>query len=53
MSEAQSPDTLKNLVLFIVALALLGTLIALAVYIIAPAHPPAIPFNGCWGGSCR
>lgn len=55
MSEAQSPDALKNLVLFMVALAILGTLIALAVYVIAgiPAHPSAVPLNGCWGGNCR
>jgi len=55
MSEAQSPDSLKNLVLFIVALAILGTLIALAVYFIAGtlAPPTEVPLNGCWGGRCR
>ena len=53
MSEAQSPDALKNLVLFIVALAILGTLIALALYFIAgTTAPPAAPVNLCWGVKC-
>ncbi|MDP3563602.1 MAG: hypothetical protein Q8R70_03850 [Methanoregula sp.] len=32
MTEPQQPDALKNLVIFIIALAILGTIIALAWY---------------------
>jgi hypothetical protein len=51
MTEAQHSDALKNLVLFIIGLAILGTIIALALYFAVelPAqqaialHPPANP----------
>jgi hypothetical protein len=51
MSEAQQSDALKNLVLFMIALAILGTIIALAWYFVvdlpiqqAAIHAPANQF---------
>jgi len=46
MSEATQSDAMKNLVKFMVCLAILGTIIALAIYFgvilpsPAPVHPP-------------
>lgn len=49
MSGAQSPDATKNLVKFIVCLAILGTVIALAAYylVILPTQVPTPPSNLC------
>lgn len=40
MSDAQPPDALKNLVIFLICLAILGTVIALVVYygVVLPAE---------------
>jgi hypothetical protein len=52
MSESQQSDALKKLVLFIVALAILGTIIALALYfgMVLPAQHAALtaPTNYLW-----
>lgn len=49
MSEAQSSDAMKQFVKFIVCLAILGTVIALAAYflVILPGQAPIPPSNGC------
>lgn len=50
MSESQQSDALKKLVLFIVALAILGTIIALVLYfgMVLPAQHAGltVPTNG-------
>jgi len=54
MTEAQQSDALKNLVIFIIALAILGTVIALAWYFAVelPTAALNIPVNRCWGLKC-
>lgn len=56
MTEAQQSDALKNLVIFIIALAILGAVIALAWYFAVelPIQQTAlnIPVNRCWGLKC-
>ncbi|MCX6688251.1 MAG: hypothetical protein NTZ39_00905 [Methanoregula sp.] len=62
MTETQQSDALKNLVIFIIALAIIGTIIALAWYFAvelpiqqaAGLNPPAnvMGCNNQWG-SCR
>jgi hypothetical protein len=49
MSEAQSPDAMKQFVKFIVCLTVLGTVIALAAYFlfILPGQALIPPSNGC------
>ena len=50
MTEAQSPDAMKKLVMFIIGIAILGTIIALAVYFVVelPAQNNIkAPSNGC------
>jgi len=49
MSEAHASDSMKNLVKFIACLAILGTVIALAVYflVILPEQALVPPSNGC------
>jgi heme/copper-type cytochrome/quinol oxidase subunit 2 len=53
MSEAQQPDALKNLIWFIIGLAILGTVIALAIYFAVelPARQAALtaPANYAMG----
>ena len=62
MTDAPASPVLKNLVLFCIALAVLGILVALATdaaFPLAFQHagplPPADfpPVNGCWGGKCH
>lgn len=49
MSEAQSPDALKQFVKFIACLAVLGTVIALAAFFlfILPGQALTAPSNAC------
>jgi hypothetical protein len=51
MSEAQSSDAMKNLVIFIIKLAILGLIVAFAYYyfvelpLMAAIHPPQNAVN--------
>ena len=49
MPEVQSPDAMKDLVKFVICLAVLGTVIALAAYflVIQPAQVLTPPTNHC------
>jgi len=57
MTGAQSSDPMKNLVLFIIGLAILGIIIAFAWYFavdLPMKHAAlAMPVNGCWNGECH
>ncbi|MFA4878218.1 MAG: hypothetical protein WC586_12505 [Methanoregula sp.] len=56
MTGSQQSDAMKNLILFIIGLAVLGTIIALAWHFAfeLPTQQAAlsIPTNGCWGLRC-
>jgi hypothetical protein len=45
MTKAAHPDALKNLIIFLVGLAILGTIIALVVYfaVVIPAEQGLLP----------
>jgi hypothetical protein len=47
MPDAQSPDAMKKLVKFIICLALFGSFIALALYLLAVIPGLTPPTNGC------
>ncbi len=57
MTGAQQSDAMKNLVLFILGLAVIGTFVAFGWYFAVdlPIQQAALttPANGCWGGICR
>jgi hypothetical protein len=53
MTEAALPGSLRNLVLFMIALALLGTILGLAGSFFITHHMTGFaPLNGCWGLRC-
>jgi len=57
MTGAQQSDAMKNLVLFILGLAVIGTIVAFGWYFAfdLPVQQAALstPANGCWGGICK
>ena len=56
MTEAQQSDSLKNLIRFVIGLAILGVIVAFAWYFIVdlPIQQAALsaPMNKCWGMVC-
>ncbi|MFA4859678.1 hypothetical protein [Methanoregula sp.] len=56
MTGAQPSDPMKNLVLFVIGLAILGAIVAFAWYFAVDLPLQAAlptPVNGCWNGVCH